>query len=256
MTAKKTPREFILLARARHGNLYDYSNTTYTDYITKVTITCRKHGDFEQLPGTHLNGSGCQACRIEAVKRSITKTTIEFVQRAQVIHGNECDYSKVDYVRATDKVIITCLKDRNHGDFEQTPNQHLQGQGCPKCGKGFQKSKIASKWLSVIGVPDDEQHREVPAVVFGRRLVFDGFNPETRTVFEFYGDVYHGNPSIFGAEEESFLGGKTFGQLNEERIARENLILRAGYELVTVWESDFRAQEKKKSIEKRLNVEL
>ncbi len=29
------------------------------------------------------------------------------------------------------KVNITCPI---HGDFEQTPNSHLQGQGCPKCG--------------------------------------------------------------------------------------------------------------------------
>jgi len=29
------------------------------------------------------------------------------------------------------KIIIGC---KQHGNFEQTPNSHLKGQGCPKCG--------------------------------------------------------------------------------------------------------------------------
>jgi Zn finger protein HypA/HybF involved in hydrogenase expression len=37
----------------------------------------------------------------------------------------------VIYVNAKKKVIITCPI---HGDFEQTPNAHMNGQGCPKCG--------------------------------------------------------------------------------------------------------------------------
>ena len=36
----------------------------------------------------------------------------------------------VDILDNTFKVIITCPE---HGDFFQTPNNHLKGQGCPKC---------------------------------------------------------------------------------------------------------------------------
>jgi len=46
------------------------------------------------------------------------------------IHGDKYDYSKVNYVHSKTKVIINCKK---HGDFQQTPNHHKQGGGCPKC---------------------------------------------------------------------------------------------------------------------------
>jgi len=45
-----------------HGNRYNYSKTAYTNYHTKVTITCPIHGDFEQTPAHHINGTGCSSC--------------------------------------------------------------------------------------------------------------------------------------------------------------------------------------------------
>ena len=39
-----------------HGNTYDYSNVQYINSKTPVTIGCKKHGDFIQLPSEHLAG--------------------------------------------------------------------------------------------------------------------------------------------------------------------------------------------------------
>ena len=48
-----------------------------------------------------------------------------------MVHGNKYDYSKSIYVKAKEKVIITCPI---HGDFEQRPQDHvLKGCGCQKC---------------------------------------------------------------------------------------------------------------------------
>lgn len=48
------------------------------------------------------------------------------------MHGNKYDYSKTEYVRNNDKVIIGCP---THGDFYQTPDTHTnKGHGCPQCG--------------------------------------------------------------------------------------------------------------------------
>ena len=41
------------------------------------------------------------------------------------------DYSGVEYVKAILKVKVGCPL---HGDFWVTPNNHLRGKGCPKCG--------------------------------------------------------------------------------------------------------------------------
>lgn len=65
------------------------------------------------------------------------KLTInDFIERSQKIHNDKYDYSKACYVDSKTKVIITCPI---HGDFEQIPNAHLNGKGCPKC-YGFKKT--------------------------------------------------------------------------------------------------------------------
>lgn len=53
-----------------------------------------------------------------------------FIQKAKTIHNDKYDYSKTDYKHSKIKVIIICSK---HGKFNQNPNNHLNGQGCPKC---------------------------------------------------------------------------------------------------------------------------
>ena len=58
----KTTDEFIKDAKSVHGDLYSYEKTVYKDCFTPVTITCKKHGDFKQVPSYHLSGNGCQKC--------------------------------------------------------------------------------------------------------------------------------------------------------------------------------------------------
>ncbi len=59
-------------------------------------------------------------------------TKEEFIKRVKEVHGDRYDYSKVEYVDYKLKVCIICSK---HGDFWQRPDVHLQGKGCPKCGR-------------------------------------------------------------------------------------------------------------------------
>ena len=55
----------------------------------------------------------------------------QFIEKAKHIHKNIYDYSKVRYIGSRTKVCIICPE---HGEFWQTPNSHLNRQGCPKCG--------------------------------------------------------------------------------------------------------------------------
>ena len=59
---KKTSKSFISQAKKIHGDKYKYSNVEYINARTKVTITCPAHGDFEQMPSSHLSGAGCATC--------------------------------------------------------------------------------------------------------------------------------------------------------------------------------------------------
>ncbi len=54
----------------------------------------------------------------------------EFIEKANIVHNNKFDYSKVEYVNNHTKVCIICPE---HGEFWQTPKLHLRGDGCKKC---------------------------------------------------------------------------------------------------------------------------
>lgn len=63
-------------------------------------------------------------------------TTGSFIEQAKTVHQNKYDYSQVQYVTSSKKVKIVCPE---HGVFEQTPNKHLSGRGCPICGRNRTK---------------------------------------------------------------------------------------------------------------------
>ena len=78
-------------------------------------------------------------------------TTEEFVEKARKIHGNKYDYSKVEYKDSHTKVSIICPI---HGEFSQTPNNHLNGQQCPFCSYpniNLSKEKFVSLAKNVHG---------------------------------------------------------------------------------------------------------
>lgn len=70
------------------------------------------------------------------------KTTEQFIIEAKIIMGDRYDYSKVEYINNETNVCIIC---KQHGEFKQSPSNHLKGKGCPKCGKikaGLNKKKF------------------------------------------------------------------------------------------------------------------
>ena len=69
------------------------------------------------------------------------KTREEFIQDVTEKHGVKYDYSKVEYVNSRTKVCIICP---GHGEFWQTPDNHLQGKGCPKCKGDKNREMYAS----------------------------------------------------------------------------------------------------------------
>jgi superfamily II DNA or RNA helicase len=116
---------FIEKANLVHDNKYNYSLVEYSGKEGKVKIICPEHGIFEQTSGSHLNGSGCQKCGKQFMD------TEYFIEKAKLVHGDKYDYSDVIYVSAIKPVKLKCLE--NNHFFEQSPNSHLNGTGCPKC---------------------------------------------------------------------------------------------------------------------------
>jgi hypothetical protein len=76
--------------------------------------------------------------------------------------------------------------------------------------------------------------------------IFDGFDQLTNTVYEFNGDRHHGNPLKYLSTDISPICKISYGILYEKTLIKKQDIINEGYNLVEIWESDWK--EFKKSI--------
>jgi len=112
----------------KYDNKYDYSKSDFSDVKKKTIVGCSIHGDFLIDYDHHFNSNvGCPYCSCSV------RDTESFKKEALRVHNGKYSYENVDYENSHKKVSITCPI---HGEFLQTPNAHLKGQGCPKCANG------------------------------------------------------------------------------------------------------------------------
>lgn len=68
-----------------HRTVYDYSKVNYINWKSKLTIICKKHGEFFQAAGKHINGQGCPKCKMSHGERKIehflSKNNIQFINQ-------------------------------------------------------------------------------------------------------------------------------------------------------------------------------
>lgn len=221
--------EAILL----HNNLYDYSKVDYINNHTKIIIICKIHGEFSQSPDKHLMGQGCPKCKNDNLSISQRDSVIDFINKAIIVHDKKYIYDKVIYGKNAHQIVeIICPQ---HGSFWQTPTGHLGGKGCISCSHVISKSE--NEWLNSLNIP--LKHRQAKIRINGKLLKPDAYDPITNTVYEFYGDFWHGNPAIYDFQDFNGAVKKTYGELYNKTIEKEILIKAAGYNLITIWESDW-----------------
>ena len=127
--------KFIEKAIKVWGDKFDYSETLYERNNKKVKI--KYNGiEFYQTPKHHLAGH-----LPLLLSEKHTNNNDEFISKARTIHGDKYDYSKINYINAKTKVCIICPE---HGEFWQTPTNHLSGYGCPEC----KKKKLSKLFIS------------------------------------------------------------------------------------------------------------
>ena len=130
LKGRSSTKEFIEKAKKLHGDKYYYSLVEYTTSQKKVMIICPDHGMFEQTPNTHLRPSKCSECARKDCSNTLKDTTKGFIEKARELHGDKYYYSKVKYMNYKTEITIIC---KIHGDFLQTPDNHLHTSGCIKC---------------------------------------------------------------------------------------------------------------------------
>ena len=138
-------QKFLENATKAHGDHYDYTGVFLNKHTDRIKILCRIHGPLKVSPYNHVKkGVGCRKCLPVYTLQDIEQQNLLnkdnndkyknqiFINKAIKIHGDKYDYSKVFYTKAVERLIITC---KLHGDFIQTPECHLKGNGCSKCSK-------------------------------------------------------------------------------------------------------------------------
>lgn len=166
----KGTENFINQCKKIYGDKYDYSQVVYKSNLVKVKIGCKKHGYFEKFPSQMIIGEGCTLCHKKERYDKIRKSQDLFIKEAIKAHGNRYDYSVVNYTNWKTPVKIIC---RKHGVFEQIPNCHTRGKGCPLCANSKGEDKIQS-------ILDNKK------IVFERQKVFSDCKDKGWLRFDFY----------------------------------------------------------------------
>lgn len=239
-----TYQRFLIEAQEKHGNKYDYSKVT-RDHVetaqSRIPVTCNScHYSWTPSINCHLvSVTGCPLCA-----KNLTWTLERFLVRAKEIHGNKYNYENITHYHienAESKLPITCNSCKH--EWLTTIHNHVGKiqSGCPPCSRaGY--SKLQINWIENIMKSENINIRHALSVG-GEYYIpgignVDGFCSETNTVYEFHGDFWHGNPDKFPADKEHPLMYKTYGELYNKTLLRDQKIRDLGYNLVVKWETD------------------
>lgn len=190
--------ELIDECRRIHGDKYEYLEYDYTNLRSLMKIRCKvvdefgPHGIFYQKYANHcINKEGCPICG-----KTHGMTLKRFINKANKKHNFKYTYENASYVNAHTKLLITCQK---HGDFLQTPNDHLSGCGCPECKSSHMEVRT-KQLLTERGINFVEQ-KQFDWLIFKKRgkLKLDFYLPDYNLAIECQGEqhfypieYYHG----------------------------------------------------------------
>lgn len=115
---------------AKYSGPYDFSQSVYAGMNQKVEFVCHVHGKVRMDAKNLMNGKECQLCAFAARKGKTRITKKKMLEKFSAAHGGRYDYSRSDYRGQSTPVTIIC---KTHGEFQQKPEYHWNGAGCPAC---------------------------------------------------------------------------------------------------------------------------
>lgn len=205
---------FVRKSIAIHGMGFNYDDVIYVNNRTKVKIICPNGHKIEQAPDNHFK-YGCYMCA-----GTYRPTTEEFIKKAQKVHGDRYDYSRVRYVRSHDDIEIVCKK---HGAFMQTPTDHLDGKGCPLCRSSNMEEKVRGLLMeNNIIFQEQAKFPWLKNDKTQKELSFDFYLPDKNIAIECQG-IQHFKPLEFFGGEEAFKETRYRDEIKKE-LAEKHLI--------------------------------
>lgn len=239
-----TLERFVETGNRINDEMYDYTKITSAHIKgknSKVPVICKKcNHEFLSTIHNHCNGK----CQCPKCSGCIPWNLETFIKRAIKINGTKYDYSKITishFKNIKSKVPIICNTCKH--EFESSIGNHIHGRyQCPQCSqsKGYSIKQI--KWIESIMKTENiiiiyafsprSEHR-IPTI--GR---VDGFCMLTNTVYEYHGDFWHGNPLKYNSNDINPVSKKSYGELYEKTLIRDQKIRNLGYDLIVKWETN------------------
>ena len=248
--------ELIVDFRKVHGDQYKYSTS---DIYRKVDIECLIHGKFSMFTISHKNGYICPTCRknsmleIKLAKKEMRDLVTKTVGKSNVIiantkrrvpkgkilelfrekHGDKFEYVWENFTGKSGSVIVVCP---DHGSTTQIIDEHINSiYGCRYCANQS-ISSAETEWLKSIGIDNTQKiiHHD------SGYYKVDGYDIETNTVYEYFGDYWHGHPRLWHDAPNGINDRckKLFSELFHDTNIRLDTISKLGYNIKYIWESE------------------
>lgn len=236
--AKWTTESFLDAAHKKFGNKFKYIGKV-SRAKSRIKVICPKHGAFISTASNHLATKfGCAQCAFEKNGEAQTHSWQMFVNKAKAKWGGTYDYSLINeqtYTNTKEKVPIKCPK---HGVFLQTPNNHLNGVGCPRCLRSLGEERV-ELFLKAANEAYVMQHKllNTNKLCGNKYFRLDFFLPDKNIAIEYNGQQHY-------TEVLPFVKARSFKQ---QQARDESLRMQCkvcGIKLIEISYNDFENIEK------------
>jgi very-short-patch-repair endonuclease len=187
-----------------------------TDTVQLICLECSCEFPRRITDLIYNNSCGCPECSRENAKLGKEKFVLKSVKMRKKLGLPFYNYDKVIYINNRTNVNIICLE--CGAIFPQTPDNHLNGCGCPFC-------RISKGELSVKKFLEEGKIEYIQQYPFERQR-FDFYLPKYGAFIEFDGEQHFKPINYFGGKE-AFIK-------NQERDHRKNNYCRGKFPLLRI----------------------
>lgn len=232
---------FIAKSIEVYGDKFDFTESLYTQASKNINLRCKLHPEtlITRKPSDHISSGkagylGCRHCSDERIRSIQTMNVNDFVEHCTKIHNSKYTYPGITQFENLDvEIDIVC---NVHGEFKQSAILHKAGHGCTACARSMGLTE--REWLDSLNIPNMKYQHKID---MGKHSLYaDGYDPDTNTIYEFHGDYWHGNPKVFNANDINEVNKFTFGKLYEITCKRTDKLKKLGYNVVEMWENDWK----------------
>jgi hypothetical protein len=204
-SAIDTNLAFKVKSEQIHGkDIYDYSSVRYTTNKDKVEIICNNCNlSFLQRPTRHLYGDGCPICGVIKSQYSnqkiLNERAITIVSDINKKHNNRINCNKLEYKGNKVKSLFGCNVNQEHGYWIATPNDILDGCGCPSCSSSKGEIEIESilRANNIIYT----KNKTFIGCKYKNLLKFDFYLPDLNICIEYDGIQHFKSIPTFGGDK-------------------------------------------------------